>query len=319
MAATLIGALDWWMNRDEEGHRDYGILWLVRTGAWNEGPAFVLNTPGLPAVGSTWVHGLDYDTWAFCSPEATIKRYNAPEGERHVYWSLEQNYSTRPRFRCQQSLIEDPLMEPPQLSGSHIKEVEESDIDKDGKLIESSSHEPFQGKEIEWDRNRPTINISMNFPTLYNDIWSPMIDTLNDAELWGYEPRCVKLSDVTWQRKVYEVCNYYYTVNLTFEIDAVRTFDRELVDQGNMVLLGHSQQTLYRTPLDPDAYDPSTGLTYKEDIKNFEQFKDINGENVRVLLDGKGRPLAAGEDPFKITFKKYSESNFLLLGIPTVL
>lgn len=320
MPATLIGATDWWMNRDKEGHRDYGIVWSVRTSNPREGPAFVMNCPQLPAVGSEWILYDDYDLWAFCAPEMEIRRDQA-DRERGVFWLVTQNFSTRPRNRCQDTSIEDPLQEPPQISGSYIKFLEESHIDKDGNTIKSSSHELFQGSEIEWDVNRPTVNISYNHLTLGMDIWSPMIDTVNDAVLWGFQPRCVKLSDISWQRKVYGLCYYYYTINYTFEIDSERTFDRKLVDRGNLVLNGHSLHTLWsEAPLDPDAPDiADTGHTYKENIKNFEQFKDINGENMSVLLDGKGRPLGAGEEPVTINFRKYRESNFLLLGIPATL
>ena len=54
----------------------------------------------------------------------------------------------------------------------------------------------------------------------------------------------------------------------------------------------------------------------KTNPTHFEQAKDANGENVKVLLNGAGRALTNSALPFSINVVFYNESNFLLLGVP---
>lgn len=56
-------------------------------------------------------------------------------------------------------------------------------------------------------------------------------------------------------------------------------------------------------------------------LADFEQNKDKKDENlgIKLSLDGNGNVAANDAAAATITPKYYSESNFLLLGIPTVL
>jgi hypothetical protein len=53
--------------------------------------------------------------------------------------------------------------------------------------------------------------------------------------------------------------------------------------------------------------------------QHFIRYKDRNGENARVLLDGAGIPIEDGATPVYRDVEYYPESNFLLLGIPLTL
>jgi hypothetical protein len=60
---------------------------------------------------------------------------------------------------------------------------------------------------------------------------------------------------------------------------------------------------------DPDPANPA----------HFDQFKDRHGENSKVMLNGAGTPATtSGEERYR-RVEMYRESNFLSLGIPTVL
>lgn len=318
MAATVKGRIDWGMSRDEEGHREYKIVWLVKTSSTSDGPATVMAASGLPAVGSYWNFGTESDPWAFCYPNLTVRPlYNR---ERSDLWEVEQTFSTKPLNRCQDASIENPLNEPPTVKGSFVKFVKKIQQDRHGNMIKSSSHEPIEG--LEADDNRPTISIGMNLVSLPLAAYSEMVDTVNDAMLWGLGPRKIKLSNVSWERKLYGLCTFYYTVNYEFDIN-FKTFDYKVRDRGKRVLIGHSPGSkLKRDPLDPDAIDPETGRPFKDDPKNFEVYKAEEGENTPsfVWLDGKGRPWqgeGAADPVHEFTVEHYEESNFLLLGIPT--
>jgi len=124
-----------------------------------------------------------------------------------------------------------------------------------------------------------------------------MVDTLNDRPLWGLEARKIKLSNVSWERLLYGTCTFYYKVTYEFDIRMDDDgFDRKLIDEGTKEL--------------KPGGDPN-------DPRDFQVYKDGNGENTRVLLDGAGKALTAEADPFEIDLKYYKESNFGLLGLPT--
>lgn len=294
MAGVLIGRIDWSGQRDKEGHRDYKIRWLVNS-LYADGPAVVMNTAGLPAVGATWAFGNDVDAWAFCWPNWKMTPIITKEPNQ--YWIVEQHFTTKPLKRCQDTDIENPLNEPDRISGSFTKFTREATHDRNGDPIKSSSHEQIRGSVVERDDNRPNVTIEKNLVTLPLSTFAPMIDTLNDAPLWGLPARTIKLSNASWQRQLYGTCTFYYTVSYEFDVN-YDTFDKTLIDEGTKVLACGG--------------DP----TKPED---FVVYKDINGENTRVILDGNGEAWDGVGTPGEIDVEFYNESNFLLLGIPTSL
>jgi len=295
MTMALRGAIDWNLTRDKEGHREYKIQWLCESNDWNDGPERAYWTPGLPAIGSTWAFGNDLDLWAFCWPNATVKPVLTKE--RQNLWIVENMFSTKPLSRCQDTDIENPLNEPMEISGSFVKYTKEIAKNKDDEKIASSSHERIRGPIMEFDHNRPTVTIGMNLLTLPLSTFAPMVDTVNNHVLWGLGVRRVKLSNVQWERKLYGTCTFYYTVTYEFDIDYT-TFDRVTWDEGTKILSAGGNVN------NPD---------------DFEQYKDVNGENTRVFLDGAGNALTNGAAPVEIDIKFYNESNFFTLGIPASL
>ncbi len=310
MVAILIpGQRRWSVGRDDEGHREYRIVHRVRASTI-DGPQVVLLTPGLPLVGSPWAFDNDFDPWAMCFPFMRIE--TEVRDEPNTIWRVEQKFSTKPLFRCQDIPIEDPLLEPADISGSFVKYTKEVTEDKDGNKIKSSSHEMIRGPQVEFDFNRSSVTISQNVSLLELDVFTPMVDTVNDAVLWGLGARQIKLSNVSWERKVLGSCGFYYTRSLEFDIDAT-TFDRNIVDEGTKVLSGHWEEAGWTL----DNIDG--GAPDKTNPQHFNRYKDRNDENSRVMLDGNGEPLAVGATPIEIPLDYYGESNFLLLGIPTTL
>lgn len=295
MSGTVLGHLDWSVKQDKDGHRDYSIIWLVQTSDPDDGPYTVGTTPLLPAIGSAWIFGNDNDPWAFCWPEVTVQPVYTKEP--CTLWTVENMFTTRPLRRCQDDAIENPLLEPPRLSGTYGKVSKESHIDKDGKLIKSSSHEIFRGKSVEFDECLPTVSIEMTFSSNQISTFNGLINRVNDATLWGLSTRKIKLSNATWKRHLYGICTFYYTVAYEFEINP-ETFDRLIPDEGSKILKEGGDE---------------------DKPEDFIVYKDRNGENTRVLLDGHGAPLASAAAPHNISFKKLKEGNLLLLGIPASL
>lgn len=333
----------WSGGRDSDGFRTYKAMWIVET-TTDEGPAAVLACPGLPLPGSMWAIGGDLDPWVWCRPEMEVKIHEEKEGEAAEYWSVIQTFSNKPlprnqRQGCQDVQVEDPLLEPQQVSGGFTKYTEEARYDRYGTPIINSAWEVVTGPTVEFDKNRPTVRISQNVPLLQLELFGPMIDTVNSSTLWGLGARRIKLSNVTWEKKFWGQCQVYYT--RTFEFDVrTDTFDRTLQDVGTKVLQGHwgrgnpestgtvdGNQTGWI--LDP-IYNPATTFFEDPDPLNPAHFMraiDRQGNLISVILDGSGRPYdpvgsTVGTDddqPGTIYIEKYGESDFLLLGIPTVL
>ena len=316
MTATLHGGpIVWGLDRDEEGHRTFNVSFLAHTTDTADGPYKILTgITGLPIPGeSYWAYGNDVDTEAICSPATKLSLWNHVEGDPHHWWRFDYKFSTkRNTKRCQDTNVTDPLMEPDRVSGSFNKYTKEVMTDKDGKYIRSSSHEIIRGAQVEFDHNRPTVRIEQNRLLLGLDEFSQMIDGVNDVPMWGLPERTIKLSNVSWERKLYGVCSYYYTRTFEFDIDYA-TFDKAAMDEGTKVLNGRwgSDGSWELTPINsygllPDPNNPA----------HFMRMKDRNGENMKVILDGFGQPLLDPDAAVYRAIKYYPSVNLFSLDLP---
>ena len=313
--ASALGIISITGNQDKEGQRTYDVDWLVQS-LVSDGPVDIMFASGLSVIGTPFTLGNTNDPWAFCTPELKVSRFDSPN-EPGIFWRVGQRFSTVPLRRCQSSSIENPLNEPYKISGSFVKYTKEATLDKNGKPIRNSAFEVIRGKSVERDFNRPTVSIERN--VLLNPLttYAALVDHVNDSTLWGLSARKVKLSNVSWTRKLYGVCTFYYTVKYDFDIDW-NTFDRVVIDEGTRVLQGHSPGSSL-PELDPDERNPLTNKKYSETPEAFEAYKDVNGNNAKVILDGKGRPWDGEGNPGQRVNKLYPEANLMLLGLPSVL
>lgn len=249
MTTELRGAQRvWGGSRDDQGYRTYRIKWLVYASSKNDGPATVLATPGLPLPGSLWAFGNDLDIWCWCRPETEVSLHEHQEGEPHHWWTVEQVFSNKPQSltggtdaqRCHDLQIEDPLLEPPRVSGGFKHYQDEAQIDKDGLQIHNSAWEQIKGNIVEFDAGRPTVTIEQNVATQLEAVSLPAqyMHNVNDAPLWGLPTRTIKLSDASWSKEYYGQCTIYYKRTLIFDV-MYETFDRTALDEGTKVLNGH--------------------------------------------------------------------------------
>lgn len=321
----LTGPVRWSLSRDHDGYREYKVTRRVRTTSVADGPFQVLCTPGLTSIGAMYAFGNDLDPWVWCYPDARIGRISGlQDGEPGCLWDVEQTFGNKQTKRCQDVPIEDPLMEPQKVSGSFTNYTEPATYDKDGYLIQLPSFELLKGPEVEFDKNRPTVRIEQNVANLGLGSFSAMVDKVNDDVLWGMPARCVKLRNVTWDRKIWGSCGYYYTRTFDFEIRyeevidgvTVAGFDKYLPQCGEKVLRGKwlLDSGVWAWALDydgndepPDPYNP---LSYI-------RFTDTAGNPASVILNNDGTPWDGTGDVPRMLVQKYEEANFLTLGIPT--
>lgn len=313
----------WWLERDKDGHRSYHVVWQVMC-ATTDGPQAIMNATGLPAIGATWAYGGDSDSYAYCWP--TLRVQHAPgyaEGEPAELWHVEQVFTTKPLNRCQTDSIEDPLLEPYKVSGSFRQYSREITRDRYDRLLKTSSHQPLQGPDVEFDDGNPTVRIQQNVANLGLSTFSNLYNCVNGHSMWGLPARCVKLSNVSWERLLYGTCSYYFKRVFDFEVNYF-TFDRWTPDYSNICIRGGWDRTVK-----PYVWREAPGVDFNNP-QDFMRYKDWNDENCRVLLDGQGKPLSAAlttgtgtstatgdDDVVYIHVQYYQERNMWILDLPT--
>lgn len=301
MSGTSLGRVEWSLDRDDEGHRTYTLKSLVKTTSTADGPAVAYFAAGLPAIGTAWSYGNDFDAWAFCLPRAKVEPVLSKE--RGYYYLVTNYFSTRPLSRCQDDAIENPIAEPAKISGSFVEYTKKAETRSDGSLILSSSHEKIKG--LEKDSSRATVIIEINATTLGLNVYTELLHCLNDSTLWGLAARKVKFSRVSWERLLYGTCTFFYKKRMEFDIRFDGWDLDDIADTGFKV---------FDSERWPDT--PS----YRANPENYMLAVDSRGKSSpeRVLLDGSGRRLTDPLNPVYLDpIELYPEANLLLLGIPS--
>lgn len=274
----------WGGEFDDEGYATYTAEFIVRCDSAEDGPDTVLNCAGLPTYGSSWAFGNDSNTWAYRTAGAKAKKLRE---ERNKYiWVVSVKYTTKPigKKACYDQQVQNPLLQPPKITIGSVRDKIEATHDRFGDPILSSSHEMLRGTHVEFDKNRGVVKIELNVPILDMILLDRLINCVNDSYMWGFPPRCVKLSSYDVDIKYYGMCCVYYTLKLEFDL-AADTFDRKVLDEGNKVLhgrwtsIGHWELLAINNE-PPDPNNPA----------HFDRFVDKSGNPMRAVLDGHGLP-----------------------------
>lgn len=298
MTCKLLGRIDWSADVTEDWDRNYKIKWLVETDDPLDGPGRAMNCPGLPSPGSLWIFGNENDQYAYCMPNWTVNRFQTIS-EPSFHWVIEQPFTTKPTISQKQTTVSNPLAAPPQLGGSFLKYQEEQRYDRNTKPILSMTGEYIRGKSVEFDSNKPTVTIEINYPTLGLDVFSFLIDHVNDSAMWGLSKRMVKLSQVKWTRNMY-MFGYYYTRSYDFDVD-FKTFDRKIPEVGTKKLIAGG-----------DKDNPGHWIVRRDPlgaILTDLRYYRSNGQEWRGF--------ATDGDPASRMVEYYPETNLFQLGIPS--
>lgn len=302
--SILIGPVDWNLSMDSDGHRTYEITWLVEAENVDQNniddPSEMMRVPGLPTIGSSWsslswITG--YDDWAFCVPDLEVSPYDVQQGEAPLYYHVKQKFSTRPLRRCQDRQIENPLNEPPDISGSWVAKRVAPRVDRDG-LPYCYLGELIMGPDTEIDDNDWEVKIEFNSAFLPLSLINSLRHSVNSAPLWGLPAGCVKFSSYSFSRRLYGRCGYYYRHSMGFQIRS--SWTQYIQAKTRMKLISGGDAT------DPDDYVLAT---------------DLVGNNIGVVpVATDGKPLVdASQTPAYLTRNPYPLGNLLLLGIPASL
>lgn len=247
--AVRLGPTETTLTVSDKGYRTYSVTWLVAS-AFTEGPLNALLATGMPLPGTYWNQwGMTRlgspDIYCWCRYPHSIRPYRTNEKEKVKFWLVGQTFSNEPLSldNAQQDQTDfpndNPVLDPPKVSGSFVKMMEEAQYDRLGKEITTSAKERFVGPQVEYDLHNPTVHIEFNVATFDLAYFTNVLNLapLNDATLWGCPVRTVKFSNFTWTKNYYQGTFPYYTLALDFEI-AIRGWDRTLQDEGTLVLQG---------------------------------------------------------------------------------
>ena len=309
MAAFKEGGPLWIeLERDERFHRVYKIAHRVRVEDFGpsdsdigvvEGPWVALNCPELPQPGDSYLMEDESDSWVYCLPNATVKRQADQTPDSPVqFYTVEQQFTSRAIERRIQQNREDPLLEHDVFSFSSTKFTEEAVNDRFGSRIQYSSHEAIRGPQNEWDMGRLTIKVEHISATLDLESIGSLMNTLNDAPIWGCPTRTLKLSDCVVSQ-LFWAFSTYYKQSFTFEqwirqdspLDPPSSgWDRDVLDESTKVLRGRWRN--FGTATAPSWQWVLIGNPNPNNPGDFVRFQDVNGNLTRVVLDGAGRPYA---------------------------
>lgn len=312
MSFTLKGVRLMGGDRDDDGYMTYNVEFVMFSNTpqgFTDGPAAALQCPQLPQTYSlydppSWNLGTDVgkfnnieqDPYSWCHWDAKVKPMYKPE-EPGVWYTVELRFSSKPDKRCRTNPVEDPINEPPVISGSTSKYTEQGLIDRFGNFITNSAWERIQGPQNEWDHNRKSIKIQQNVASslLGYILPSQMLDCVNGLPLWGFPPRTIKLSSCPWELKFNGPCSPYYQRTLEFDIryqqnddGSFDTWDRNVLDEGTKVLAGQWKgQPGVGNGL---QWVPTVGAN-PQNPTHFIKAVDFQTNNpIKLILNGRGVP-----------------------------
>ena len=196
-------------------HREYTSIYEVITNDLDDGPITATAATGIPAYGSSYSWGNDVDAWAFAiSANADIR----DEKTTSRVWRVTINHSTQPRLRCADTQRDNPLDEPPILSGSFVQFTKPAEKDRNGDPVTNVNDEPFiPAPEI--NDSRDSLIIDVNTATIDLSQRAEAKDKVNSGAVWGLGARQVLLKQWSWRVMSYGVCNQFVNHRYEFEIN----------------------------------------------------------------------------------------------------
>jgi hypothetical protein len=218
-------------------------------------------------------------------------------------WIASVTYSTADKDSDEQSQVDDPLQQPPEISISYQQFQRAIHEDINGTPLKNSAGDAFDPPQ-EIDDSRPIISISKNVPANFVDggFLASYKDALNSDSVWGQEPGCVKVSNISAQKK-YRGTTAYYHVTMEFAINE-DGWKRKLHDRGfNYIAL-----------TGPDSFEKRRIM-----VKHRDAFTGIEKDvpvTTEQYLDGQGGVLALNGNPVEFEFEVYKSMPFGPLSLP---
>lgn len=269
-----------------ESVREYVVTYRIKTDTPADGPLTVANSLGFTPT-SFYQYVGEEDRGSFFDDVSNVRLEH--RGDTLQTWLADIKFSTRARKKCSDTQIDDPLQEPPEISGGFAEYKKIVDKYDDGTAIVTSAGEPIQWEETAAHND---LFISQNVASLNPASLSLYRGAINADAYLGANKFEWRIMDIKWAKAYRGSCTPYYKRSITLRHDP-DTWKREILDQGFMEIDGAGK-------LVQITDEPGRPLTTPQ------------------LLDGAGKRLAKGLDPVflpkKLTIKAAA---FAPLGLPT--
>jgi hypothetical protein len=284
---------------DEDLHRTYTTSYWV-FGTYGTGPREATNAAGVPPYGSPmrlpFVFTNDFDEYATCLDVAvdyvpTQMKWPGGEGiaanTDGYKFLLTITHSTKPRRR-ESGDRDNPLDDPPEISGSFLNTVEDAWRDKDGKIIAYSNGAPVS-PPFQVDKARDTLIIVYNTPNISLPLRARMVKKVNSEPLWGLQKRQVKLERWEYAIRYYGTNGVYIANTFEFHINLDRHPRLGCVD--GTTGIGSATSTSTSTGTSPEDLLPLQGYystTRNQSYRLSADCPDADGDE--TMMDKKDNP-----------------------------
>lgn len=188
---------------DEKFHRIYTSLYQV-IGSYDASPYEISAADGIPTYGFSYIWNGFVDLWAFAKTAQVDpgERIKDPGGtsEDMLKWTVTIKHSSEPfdGSNDAETPRENPLNDPPVISGGFSPYKRNIHRDKDGVAIENTAKMPYD-PGISIDDAYDTIKISYNTATINLFQRAQFRGSVNSASIWGLDVRQAKLTRWDWQ------------------------------------------------------------------------------------------------------------------------
>lgn len=298
MTVLVKDITKWSFEADDQGYALYTLTIRVFADG-NEGPLTIASAAGLPQWGDPWDYFGEFDEFSTRTPAVRIERASGTRDQGPAtQYDLTFTFTNKPldptRQRCNDTPIDDPLLEPAKISFDTVQDKEEALYDRFGASITNSAHEVIRGPQNEWDIGRIHISIEHNSPISEAALCFSMLNSVNEDWLWGCPPRTIRLKKVSIKKAYYGQCYLYFVRTFELEVNW-RGWDRDILDEATKVLKGHwGSQSVTGTGTGGEAVwvlETIDGLPPDpENPAHFIRAKDRNDENMKIVLNGAGLP-----------------------------
>lgn len=286
-----------------DGEKEFHVSYHVRTDSRFTGPLEIKNSIVQALPGQFYQYGDDSDQKALLDQNnMSIVRMRTGQDDSHQHWEVRLVYTTQATFRnaCDWSNV-DPWDRPARWGGNFQPSYEEMTGTYNGGKVLNSAGQPYpRMPQRELRRHSFWVSRSYN-PTILNKDTFPQFEalagSLNDANLWHYPIKTLRLFDMQWTQEDYNSsadgrgciqvpnCRFYMLYD-------PGEHQEELLDEGYMEKVS-ATETAYKT--------------------------DRNGLPVISVqkLNGNGLVLDPDSDPVVTYYDKYEPKDWSILGLPT--
>lgn len=280
---------------DGEGNRTYGVTWAIWTDVATVGPIAVRNALGL-TYSSYYQFYDEQDLGAFFDG-VDVQGINLDQSGRLRRYATVK-YTTRPKKRCDEAQIDNPLLQPEKRSGSFAQF--QTPLVKDifgAAYTNAAGHPLFDAVK---DDSRPSLVIQKNFPLSHLPVLWSYRDAVNIDTFYGKPKRQWKVMRIAWDEVFLGTCASYAAVTLEFQHDP-DMWDFEHVNAGFYELTAGGIQVIKdREGLPVSEPHPLT----------------LGGRMLPPNIDAAGNPIPNGPNQVNyVSCRGYPEKAFKAIGI----